>query len=95
MGLTLNDDSNFMLLEPFFNKINLGISPQGYIDAEQSTTRYNLKSKFENYDDVDVMIKLTSDLTQDDFNNIVILKMIIQDYESGMYSIGNLSVEIK
>ena len=41
------------------------------------------------------MIKLTSDLTQDDFNNIIILKMIIQDYEPGMYSIGNLSVEIK
>ena len=54
-----------------------------------------VKSKFENCDDVDVMVKLTSDLTQEDFNNIIVLKMIIQEYEPGMYSIGNLSVEIK
>jgi len=95
IGLTINDDSNLVLLEPFFNKINLGTVPQDYIDAEQPTTRYNLKSKFENYDDVDVMVKLTSVLTQEDFNNIIVLKMIIQEYEPGMYSIGNLSVEIK
>ena len=41
------------------------------------------------------MVKLTSVLTQEDFNNITVLKMIIQEYEPGMYSIGNLSVEIK
>ena len=95
IGLTINDDSNLILLEPFFNKINLGTPPQDYIETEQSTTRYDLKSKFENYDDVDVMVKLTSVLTQEDFNNIIVLKMIIQEYEPGKYSIGNLSVEIK
>jgi hypothetical protein len=72
IGLTINDNSNLVLLEPFFNKINLGTVPQDYIDAEQPTTRYNLKSKFENYDDVDVMVKLTSVLTQEDFNNIML-----------------------
>ena len=41
------------------------------------------------------MVKLTSDLTQEDFNNIIVLKMIIQGYKPGTYSIGNLSVEIK
>jgi hypothetical protein len=95
IGLTINDDSNLILLEPFFNKINLGTPPQDYIETEQSTTRYDLKSKFENYDDVDVMVKLTSDLTQEDFNNITVLKMVIQEYEPGIYSIGNLSIEIK
>jgi hypothetical protein len=55
--------------------------------VEKLIGNYNLKSKFENYDDVDVMVKLTSDLTQEDFNNITVLKMVIQKYEPGVYSI--------
>jgi hypothetical protein len=95
IGITINDDSNLTLLEPFFDKIDLGMVPQGYIDAEQSTTRYDLKSKFENVNDVDVMISLNSPLTQEDFNTIVTLQVILSNYDPGHYNTGNLSILIK
>ena len=95
IGITINDDSNLTLLEPFFDKIDLGMVPQGYIDAEQSTTRYDLKSKFENVNDVDVMISLNSPLTQEDFNTIVTLQVILPNYNPGHYNTGNLSILIK
>jgi GT2 family glycosyltransferase len=95
IGITINDDSNLTLLEPFFDKIDLGMVPQGYIDDEQSTTRYDLKSKFENVNDVDVMISLNSPLTQEDFNTIVTLQVILSNYDPGHYNTGNLSILIK
>jgi len=95
IGITINDDSNLTLLEPFFDKINLGTIPQGYIDAEQSTTRYDLKSKFEDVNDVDVMIRLNTPLNQEDFNVLTTLRVTIPGYAVGQYEVGNLLIDIR
>lgn len=94
MGLTIKDKSRLFDIEPFFNKINLGESPDEYIELEQKNTRYDLKSKFIDTDNVDVMV-YADELTDDDFNLLFALRVTLPKYDVGEYKIGNFKIEIK
>jgi GT2 family glycosyltransferase len=94
MGLTINNKSRLFDIEPFFNKINLGESPDEYIELEQKNTRYDLKSKFIDTDNVDVMV-YTDELTDNDFNLLFVLRATLPKYDVGEYKIGNFKIEIK
>jgi GT2 family glycosyltransferase len=94
LGLTTNKNEYIGLLEPFFDKIKTDSLPTDYIKFEQETTRYDLKSKFEDKPDVDVMVNISSEITQDDFNVLTTLRLAVQQYSPGTYKIGNLTVEI-
>jgi GT2 family glycosyltransferase len=94
MGLTINNKSRLFDIEPFFNKINLGESPDEYIELEQKNTRYDLKSKFIDTDNVDVMV-YADELTDNDFNLLFVLRATLPKYDVGEYKIGNFKIEIK
>ena len=94
LGLTTNNNEYIGLLEPFFDKIKTDSLPTDYIKFEQETTRYDLKSKFEDNPDVDVMVNISSEITQDDFNVLTTLRLAVQQYSPGTYKIGNLTIDI-
>ena len=54
-----------------------------------------MKSKFEDVPDVDVMVNISSEITQDDFNVLTTLRLAVQQYSPGKYKIGNLTVDIR
>jgi hypothetical protein len=92
MGLTINDKGRLFDIEPFFNKINLGESPDEYIELEQKNTRYDLKSKFIDTDNVDVMV-YADELTDNDFNLLFVLRATLPKYDVGEYKIGNFKIK--
>lgn len=94
MGLTTKDMSRLFDIEPFFNKIELGETPDEYIELEQKNTRYDLKSKFVNTELVDVMVQADS-ITDDDFKLLFVLRATLPKYEVGQYKIGNFVIDIK
>lgn len=68
---------------------------QEYINEEQIKTNYNLSNKFNEFDS-SVVVSINLDtFNQDDFNIIQNLSKIIQDSgEIGVFSIGNIEIEI-
>ena len=81
-------------IQKHFDKIKTDTLPTDYIKFEQETTRYDLKSKFGDNPDVDVMVNISSEITQDDFNVLTTLRLAVQQYSPGTYKIGNLTIEI-
>jgi len=94
IGIKLLNNNHIGLLEPFFDKIEIENIPQEYIEVEQNYTRYNLKSKFEDVDNVDVKIFLENELTQEDFDVILTLQVLILNYGPGQYTSGNMKILI-
>ena len=78
----------------FFDKIEIDEYPKDYVEREQEFTRYNLKSKFEDVNEVDIKVFVTDNFNQDDFNMINALRVSLGDYGPGVYENGNLTVLI-
>jgi len=95
IGLISNHKNVLTTLEPFIDKIKTDEIPEDYILDLQPTTRFDLKSKFENTDDVDVVLSYGEVLTMDDLNIIRKIRMDLPKYEIGTHQIGNWIVEIK
>ena len=94
VGVKLSSDKHIELLEPFFDKIEIDEYPKDYVEREQEFTRYNLKSKFEDVNEVDIKVFVTDNFNQDDFNMINALRVSLGDYGPGVYENGNLTVLI-
>lgn len=95
MGLTSNNRNRLYEVEPFFDKINIGLVPDDYIANEQPRTRYDLRSKFLMTDLVDVMIYEKEPFSREDIFLLNKLRLSIPYYEPGEYEIGNMVIEIK
>jgi GT2 family glycosyltransferase len=95
MGFATRNRNRLFELEPLFDKIDVGLIPEDYINNEQPNTRYDLRSKFIMTDATDVMVYETSPLTDDDIYVLYKLRLSIPHYEPGEYQIGNLMIEIK
>jgi len=95
MGLTTNNQSNLINVEPFFDKIELGTIPEGYIESEQDNTRYDLRSKFTLTDNVEVMIYEIKPFTQEDMYTLQKIRLSIPYYDAGEYEVGNMRIDIK
>lgn len=95
MGLTTRNRSRLMEIEPFFDKIDLGMIPDDYIKNEQKNTRYDLRSKFTLQETVDVMIYEVSPFDDSDFGVLRNLRLSLPHYDVGEYEIGNMKIEIK
>jgi hypothetical protein len=95
MGLTTRNRSRLYEIEPFFDKIDLGIIPEDYLENEQKNTRYDLRSKFVLTDVVDVMVYELSPLTDEDIYTLQKLRLSIPHYPIGEYKIGSMKIEIK
>jgi GT2 family glycosyltransferase len=95
MGLTTRNKNNIHILEPFFDKINLGEIPEDYIEMEQKNTRYDLRSKFTLTETVDVMIYETKPFTDEDLYTLQKIRLSLPYYEPGEYESGNMKIEIK
>ena len=94
ISINLNDNKYLPILEPFFDKIITKDSPEEYITSEQLTTRYDIKSKFEDMLHVDATITCNNELTNDDVNMLMNLRVDLPKYEQGIYQIGNLIINI-
>jgi len=94
ISIQLNDNNYLPILEPFFDKIITIDSPEEYVTSEQLTTRYDIKSKFEDVLDVEVKITYENKLTNDDVNMLMNLRVDLPKYEKGIYQIGNLIINI-
>ena len=94
VGVKLSSDKHIELLEPFFDKIEIDEYPKDYVEREQEFTRYNLKSKFEDVNEIDIKVFVTDNFNQDDFNMINALRVSLGDYGPGVYENGNLTVLI-
>jgi hypothetical protein len=94
ISIELNDNKYLPILEPFFEKIVTNESPEEYITSEQLTTRYDIKSKFEDVLNVDAKITYETELTNDDVNMLMNLRIDLPKYEKGIYQIGNLIINI-
>lgn len=95
MGLRTRNRSRLGDVEPFFNKIDLGEIPEDYVESQQHTTRYDLRSKFTLTDDVDVVVYELKPFTDDDIYTIHKLRLSIPHYEPGEYESGNMKIIIK
>ena len=95
MGLTTRNRSRLFEIEPFFDKIDLGIIPEDYLENEQKNTRYDLRSKFVLVDIVDVMIYELNPITDEDIYVLQKIRLSIPYYEPGEYKVGNLQIEIR
>ena len=96
MGLTTRNKNKLAQVEPFFDKIDLGEIPNDYIDAQQPTTNYDLRSKFLMTDAVDVMIyEKKEGFTTEDLMTLYKIRLSLPHYEAGEYEIGNMKIEIK
>jgi len=95
MGLTTRSRARLFEVEPFFDKIDLGMIPEDYLENEQKNTRYDLRSKFVLTDLVDVMVYEMSPMTDEDIYVLQKLRLSIPYYEPGEYKVGSLKIEIK
>ena len=95
MGLKTRNKGNLPMLEPFFDKIDLGEIPEEYIEMEQKNTRYDLRSKFTLFDTVDVVIYETKPFTDEDIYTLQKIRLSLPYYEPGEYESGNMKIEIK
>lgn len=95
MGITTNNKQVLFDIEPFFDKIYMNEVPTEYIELEQINTRYDLKSKFEDVNSVDVMVYENEPITNKDIELLYVLRLVVNQYEVGQYKIGNLMIDIK
>lgn len=95
IGLISNHKNIFLSIEPFVDKISTTELVDDYIESEQLTTRFDLKSKFEDVDNVDVVLTYGDMLTIEDLNYIKVIRMNLPKYEIGVHRIGNWTVEVK
>jgi GT2 family glycosyltransferase len=95
LGLTLINNKQIEILEPFFNKIKMEHYPSDYVENEQPKTNYDLRSKFTFTDNVDVMITINGNLDENDFDTIQKIRLSLPEYQKGLYKSGNLMIEIK
>jgi GT2 family glycosyltransferase len=94
ISIELNDNKYLPILEPFFDKIVTKDSPEEYIISEQLTTRYDIRTKFEDVLNVDARITCENELTNDDVNMLMNIRVDLPKYEQGIYQIGNLIINI-
>ena len=95
MGLKTRNKERLGHIEPFFDKIDLGEIPEGYIQNEQPNTRYDLRSKFTFIDTCDVLIYEINPFTDQDIYTLYNLRLSIPHYEPGEYESGNMKIVIK
>jgi hypothetical protein len=95
MGLLTRNKKRLLEVEPFFDKIDLGEIPEVYIENEQKSTNFDLRSKFTLTDTVDVMVTEVAEFTDEDIYTLTRLRLSIPYYEPGEYQIGNMLIEIK
>ncbi len=95
MGLKTTNSDLLFLYEPFFDKIDIGLIPNDYIEKEQTNSTYDLSSKFTEFDVVDVVLSEVAPLTQQDIQLLFVLRLSLPTYEPGEYQIGNLKITIK
>ena len=95
MGLKTSFTDYLFLFEPFFDKINIGLIPTEYITMEQNNSTYDLSSKFEDFDSVDVVITDAGQLVPEDVQLLFTLRLSLPQYEPGEYQVGNLKITIK
>jgi len=95
IGLVSNHKNILLSIEPFVDKISTTELVGDYIENEQLTTRFDLKSKFEDVDNVDVVLTYGDMLTIEDLNYIKVIRMNLPKYEIGTHRIGNWTVEVK
>ena len=62
---------------------------------EQNNSTYDLASKFEDFDSVDVVISDLTQLTSDDVQLLFSLRLSLPQYTPGEYQVGNLKITIK
>lgn len=94
LSFTSNDLYHVMEFEPFFDKIIFnGDGINEYINKEQKHTSISLLEKFNNYN-IMTNIKLKNKPTSKDFEILCQLQLILPEYESGTYEVGNLIIEI-
>jgi len=95
MGLTTRNRNRLFEIEPFFDKIDLGEIPEDYIEVQQKTTNYDLRSKFLFAETVDVMVYEEGEFTPEDIMTLYRLRLSIPQYDPGEYRTGNMKIEIK
>ncbi len=95
MGLKTSNSDLLFLYEPFFDKIDIGLIPNDYIEKEQTNSTYDLLSKFTEFNVVDVELSEVAPLTQQDIQLLFVLRLSLPTYEPGEYQIGNLKITIK
>ena len=95
IGLISNHKNVFLSIEPFIDKITTTELVDDYIESEQLTTRFDLKSKFEDVDNVDVVLSYGDVLTIDDLKYVQVIRMDLPKYEIGTHQIGNWTLEVK
>jgi GT2 family glycosyltransferase len=98
MGLNLleNDINLLYNLEPFFDKISCdNLLYQTFYKNEQINTNFNLIDKKKSLEDCDVIVIVSSNLTNEDFMNLTKLRLIIPNYNIGNYQVNNLKIIIK
>lgn len=95
IGLICNSPNIIEHFEPFFDKIECVIIPINYINNEQKYTIFDISNKFNSVKDMDVIVTSNGIMTNDDFNVISQLQLIIPEYGIGKYEIGNMVIDIK
>jgi len=82
-------------LEPLFDKISITNNIENYVSSEQTYTSFDLNDKFNNSDECDITVYINNNISDSDYYNMCVLRLIYYNYNSGKYFIGNLNVEIK
>lgn len=95
IGFVTQNTQYLDFLEPFFDRIDLGMVPQQYIENEQKNTNYDLLKKFTSTEDMDVVIYEKNILTKEDVDLISKIRFAIPNYEPGEYESGNMKIVIK
>ena len=95
LGLATRNKNRLFEIEPYFDKIDLGEIPEEYINQNQETTNYDLRSKFVLTDTVDVMVYEEGEFTAEDLIMLHRLRLSIPHYEIGEYKTGNMKIEIR
>lgn len=94
MGIKTTNKDLLFLYEPFFDRIDLGMIPNEYIELEQKNSTYDLLSKFEDVGGMDVIITNDAPLTSEDVQILFTLRFSLPQYAPGQYSVGNLKINI-
>jgi hypothetical protein len=94
--ITKTNDINLLgNLEPFFDKIDCdNLLGTMYINNQQSTTSQNLKNKFSSLNGCNVIVTISEKLTNQDFDILVKLRLVLPKYVAGKYKVGNLFIHI-
>jgi len=95
IGLETDDINVLEHIEPFFDEIDFKGDPSTFIEKEQSHTNYDLSLKFTPIGYVNAMVYQDGKLTNEDFDTISKIRLIIPTLDEGKYELGNLKIIIK